>query len=376
MNNIDIELIKKYINGEELGEYNEQELEDDMMFMYAVMSYTNNPSIIALCSDRLRSDYHFVKSVINKFKDDYDAIRNIANYYLEKSNNEIDKLELNIIMTKLLPMDESIDYTVYSNSVYAYERLGIEKAKMLDKELEDYLEEGFVAFYEKYANREIILNYFSKCMIKDIIKYNDINLERKLHYEFNSKEELEEKGEIAYLIELFSRYDSTLGYYLGTHKNNLKEYVKEVKKIERDWNGFIKRDDKNRYLDMFDMVHNYLSITNSTLEEIHLINYISKELNVLDKAKEYEKGYFINDDEDYYYDVDYDEYEKDKIEEIDYLINNNIQDRKIYLAVKKIMKAQLFKENPGDLYETIWKEQDLNEKKKDKLKSKVRRIDS
>ena len=364
MNNIDMELIKKYINGEDLGNYSEKDLEDDMMFMYAVMSYTKNPNVIALCSDRLRCDYHFVKTVINKFKDDYEAIINIANYFLDKSDNDIDILELNIIMANLLPMDESLDYTVNCNAEYAYERLGIENAKTYDKDLEDYLEEGFVAFYEKYANREIILNHYSKCMIKDIIKYNGINLERKIHNEFKNKEEIEEKGEVTYLIELFSRYDSSLGYYLGTHKGNLKEYVKEIKRIERNWDNFIKYDDKKRFLDMFDMVHDYLSITNSVIDEVPLINYIAKELNVLDKAKEYEKGYRTSEDAS-----DDEEYEKIEFEELEYYINNYIADRKTYLTVKKIMTSQLFNENPGNLYDTVWKEQDLNDKQKIKRKN-------
>lgn len=42
MKKIDISLVKKYVNGEDLGEFTIEQLENDKEFMMRVISYTND----------------------------------------------------------------------------------------------------------------------------------------------------------------------------------------------------------------------------------------------------------------------------------------------------------------------------------------------
>ena len=56
---IDISLVRKYINGEELGNYSREQLENDKDFIMEVINNTNNPNIYFSCSERLKKDYNF-----------------------------------------------------------------------------------------------------------------------------------------------------------------------------------------------------------------------------------------------------------------------------------------------------------------------------
>ena len=69
MKKIDISLVKKYANGEDLGEFTSDQLENDKDFMMGVISYTNDIKIYSLCSESIKKDYEFVKYLVLKFKD-------------------------------------------------------------------------------------------------------------------------------------------------------------------------------------------------------------------------------------------------------------------------------------------------------------------
>ena len=56
MKNIDASLIEKYINGDDLGEYSIEQLENDKDFMTSVINYTNDVKMYSLCSDELKKD--------------------------------------------------------------------------------------------------------------------------------------------------------------------------------------------------------------------------------------------------------------------------------------------------------------------------------
>ena len=64
MKNIDASLIEKYINGDDLGEYSIEQLENDKDFMTSVINYTNDVKMYSLCSDELKKDYEFVKYLV------------------------------------------------------------------------------------------------------------------------------------------------------------------------------------------------------------------------------------------------------------------------------------------------------------------------
>ena len=57
MKKIDISLVKNYVNGEDLGEFTIEQLENDKDFMMSVISYTNDIKMYSFCSDKVKQDY-------------------------------------------------------------------------------------------------------------------------------------------------------------------------------------------------------------------------------------------------------------------------------------------------------------------------------
>ena len=79
-----LKLIKDYVEGNDLEDYNIDELENDYEFMISVIKYTNDKNIYNLCSDEVKNNYEFVKFIINYFKNDIEFIDKISEQYLLK----------------------------------------------------------------------------------------------------------------------------------------------------------------------------------------------------------------------------------------------------------------------------------------------------
>ena len=62
MKKIDISLIKKYVNGEDLGEYSIEELENNTDFMISVISYTNDFKMYSACSEKVKKELEYIIS--------------------------------------------------------------------------------------------------------------------------------------------------------------------------------------------------------------------------------------------------------------------------------------------------------------------------
>ena len=62
------ELIMNYINGNDIGDYDLNELEDDKLFMTKVIEFSNDEKMYNFCSDNLKKNYEFIKYIILKFK--------------------------------------------------------------------------------------------------------------------------------------------------------------------------------------------------------------------------------------------------------------------------------------------------------------------
>ena len=103
MKKIDISLIRKYVNGKDLGEYSIEQLENDKDFMMGVISYTNDTKMYSSCSELVKQDYEFVKYLVLKFKDNSEFITTVADNYVNNTDTDWERRELNIIMEKVLP---------------------------------------------------------------------------------------------------------------------------------------------------------------------------------------------------------------------------------------------------------------------------------
>ena len=100
------DLISKYINGEEIIDYNIEELEDDKDFMMQVISISNDYNFYNLCSEKVKLDYDFIKYLILKFKNNINFICDVANEYIEKTEDDFARTELALIMRDLTKNNE------------------------------------------------------------------------------------------------------------------------------------------------------------------------------------------------------------------------------------------------------------------------------
>ena len=78
MNKYDNKIVNDYINGNDIDDFNIDDLENDSMFMKKVIVASNDKNFYRLCSDRVKKDYNFIKFVIYKFKEDIEFISKVA----------------------------------------------------------------------------------------------------------------------------------------------------------------------------------------------------------------------------------------------------------------------------------------------------------
>ena len=287
-----------YISGNDIEEYDIDELESDKSFMISVFDFSNDENIYNLCSDNLKKDYEFVKYIVFKFKDDINFITTVADYFLKNTNLNLERIELGIIMKNLTVSnkDENIKYKMLSEVAYLGKRMEIEKAKLNlnDDNISNEMGMGFLLIYDLYNSSQIILDYYATKMIEDIIEENNIDLEGLLHSKFKLADQINKQGLNNYMINFIGLYDQTLSSYLCTHLNLLSDFKNKIIKIQNNWDKYIAIKEEEKYNYMFEKVHEYVK-TNpySVLPEMSLIYYIGNKLGVLDKIKQYD---YIDDE--------------------------------------------------------------------------------
>lgn len=357
MKNIEISLVKKYVNGEDLGEHKLEDLENDVDFMKTVISYTNDYKIYSLCSDNLKRDYSLVKYLVLKFKNNIDFIMNVADYFIDNVDSDLEVRELSIIMDKILPKNKSQKYKELNAALYISKRLEIELIEMKNPKLENQLGMGFFIIFDDYNMSETIIDYYADCLLKEIIIYNNIDFEKMLHSQFKTSDELLNIGVNNYVIGLIKGYDSMLSSYISAHIYLIEDLVNDIKEIQSRWDDYILCDEAKRYENMLEMVNEYMSDSTSTISENEILYYVAKELGVKDKVIKYD---FLSEE-----DIEIDEETNDDM--IKHVISHSLKEKKVYLDVKKIMVNQLFSNKPLDLYSLI-PEESKNKKKQKMIK--------
>lgn len=106
---------------------------------------------------------------------------------------------------------------------------------------------------------------------------------------------------------------------------------------------------------MLDMVHEYMSISDSEMEENEILYYVAKELEITEKVKQYDGTKEAKDDfkEKYGFDLYAEDDEEVREDMVRFGIERSIKERLVYLTIKKIIINQLFSNKPSDLYTLI-----------------------
>lgn len=350
MKKIDISLIKKYVNGEDLEEYSIEQLENDTDFMISVISYTNDYKMYSSCSEEVKKDYELVKYLVLKFKDKKDFIIKVADYYLDNTDTNWERRELCIIMENILPKELSDKYSIMNEVAYFTKRVEIELAKVKDPKLETMIGMGFWLIFDQYNGSDIILDYYAKSLLGEIIRDNNIDFEKMLHTQFKSADKITEIGINNYIVNFIGYYDSMLSSYVSTHLEIVKPIENRIKQIQDNWNNYSSKDEAKRYNNMLGMVHDYMNMTESNMLESELLYYIAKELGISEKLKQYDGTMDLIDND---FDID-PEFEDEVIEDmVKFEIDRNLKERLIYLKVKRIIMNQLFSDKPLDIYSLI-----------------------
>ena len=309
-------IINSYINGEDLGDYSKDDLENDKIFMMLVITRTNDKNYYDLCSLELKMNYEFVSFLIEKFENDISFICEVADYYLENSDDEITRFELVIKMADLMEGKEEEKYQEYNvirESFFLTKRVQIEEGKLNinDEYTSSKIGMGFLWIFDLFHNNKIILNYFAKKIIENILEENNINLENMLHQQFDNPQEINKIGIHNYMLKFIGIYDSMLASYLSTNLDLLDEYKNKIDKIQKRWNQYDNRNEQKKYNLVLEKVHEYVEQIEDEgiLTETDLLYYASKKLGVADKLVKHEivTGFdesFINDfDEEFLIDT-------------------------------------------------------------------------
>ena len=173
MKKYNIETVYNYINGEDITDFTLEELESNTNFMIDVINVSNDKNFYNFTEDNVKTDYRFVKFIINKFKEDENLITVVADTYIENQDNEQNYIELLIIMCNLIKDKNSKNYKKYKFLLevnHKSKRLQIELGKLkitknpmsIEIENEDEIPSEF--------KKEVITTQIDKTAIKNHFK--------------------------------------------------------------------------------------------------------------------------------------------------------------------------------------------------------------
>lgn len=367
------ELIKKYIKGEDIKNYQIEELEDDKDFMIQVIKETNDKKIYNLCSEKVKKDYEMVKFMVLAYNNDLKFITDIADKYLKEVGDSLERIELALIMLDLTlkkDNEKATKYKMIVDTIFFSKRLEIEicKAKQNDDDYSREVGMGFWYMFDLYNYSDIVIKFFAKETIEAIFSEYDINLEQVLHSKFKKAEDIDLQGINNYMINFLGMYDQMLASYISTHIELLSDFFNKISNVIDNWKNYDEKDERKRYNDMIEQVHEYMENTDSVMTETDILYYVAKQLGIAEKLAYYDgiSNEFLVDIME---DIDMKDLDYSNDDFVTFTINTSITERKYYLDVKKIMLNSLF----GNGQFRISKTKDTNSLKRGK--SKMLKID-
>lgn len=287
-------IAEDYILGNEIEGYSLEELENSRKFMMLVINMTNDHNFYNLCSEKLKNNYEFVKYLILKFKNSTNFICNVADYYLAKNKDELSKVELNILMKELTIKNKEINkrYSIVTDAIYASKRVQIEIAKRKFKSgriLQD-IGMGFIVIFDSFNSSEIILRYYAKNIIDEILYYYHSDLENMLHKQFNTSNQINKVGINNLILKFIGCYDPMLASYLSANIDLVKPIREEISNIQKNWDKYESLDEEKKYNLILEKVHEYMEQVESSVvfTETDILYYAARKLGIAEKIAKYD----------------------------------------------------------------------------------------
>lgn len=362
------ELINKYIKGENIENYQIEELENNKDFMIQVIKETNDKNIYNLCTEKVKKDYEMVKFMVLTYNGDLNFITDIADKYLKETGDSLERIELALIMLDLTlkkDNEKATKYKMIVDTIFSSKRLEIEicKAKQNDDDYSREVGMGFWYMFDLYNSSDIVIKYFAKKTIETIFSEYDINLEQLLHSKFKNAKDIDLQGINNYMINFLGMYDHMLSSYISTHIELLSDFSDKISDVINNWKNYNEREERKRYNGMIEQVHNYMENADSIMTETDILYYVARQLGIDEKLAYYD-GISNEIYADIIQGIDIKYLDNANDDFVTFTINNSIAERKYYLDVKRIMLNSLF----GNEQSKIFPTNDINISKNDKCK--------
>ena len=332
-------ILNDYINGNEIQDYTLDELENNKLFMEKVLDKTNDIKMYNYCSNRIKSDTGFIRFLIKKFRNNLDFLSDAVDFYFDNTTDEDHTIEITIIMRELLKGkgdDRYQKFELMRDILYTALRLQVEQAKYFEKEDYKFQSEtglGFWYIFDLYKNNEIVTNFYAKKMINEIFIDDYYALDKILHKQYSSIEELEEKGIYNVLIDVIRIYDDMLADYICVHKPLLKDVLRKYKYTIKRWDKYVDFDEIKKFDKIDEEITNYIDELDQTgalsIREIETLAGI--DLGIEKKLIQYQ----IIDK------LDIDIVSEDN-KDYSNILKYSFIDKMIYRNIKNIMKSVIF----------------------------------
>ena len=311
----DLKLVYDYIWGNDIEDYNVEDLENDPEFMLQVMERSKDKNMYDLCSGSVKSDYGFVYEVINLFKDDLEFVCLVADNYVD-SLSEAEKIhgtsypEINILMSSLCGKSLN-QYSISTATFYEYERHRalISIGRVDDLEVKEESAAGFIISFVQYENSPIILNFIAKRMINESLYGDrDNNLEYLIHSNFRSIDDFENYGEVNFLCNCIYDYDRNLCSYVFDKNTDVDfksffgQALKEIARVKRDWSLYMDRINAWRVMVFNQELADYMLQDGEIgrLSHDEIISYVAKKLGISDVFSKFDVDFPDTYDEENY----------------------------------------------------------------------------
>lgn len=277
-----------YILGNDIDEYDIDELENDYIFIKEVVDISGDKKMYDLCDDKLKGNFELMKFFVLKFKDDEQFIKKIARDFLEYSNNETDIFEINIIVSEFVKKNyENItDNSSFISAKGMFHLLNLSYMSEMkgeeDYDVINFLQMGFICFKETYEGRKTIIDYIAKEMFSLILTKEGLSLEELVHSKFKSKEKLEKVGTINFIINYIASYDSNLAEYLQANIKLIEPVKNDLDRIKDNFENYndVKREEMMYWI--IEYVQKKSEDLCGYFSGIQLLEFIANDLKIAD----------------------------------------------------------------------------------------------
>ena len=338
---IDEKILDDYINGEYIDEELVKRLENNKLFMERVIDKTNDYKMYYYCSEKVKSDSGFIRFLMKKYMNNLDFLCEISDYYFERCDKDPYAIEIALLARVILKKQEDDRYLKYEqirDLMYGSLRFLVESEKRYRED--DYLFQsdigmGFWYVFDVHKNNELVIDFYAKKMLEEIFLLSYYGLDRILHNQYSSIEEIEDTGLYSVLIKIISIYDNMLSGYvrIPSHRNLLKKPIEKLNTVLKRWDSYVDVNESAKYDSISNEVEKYMDdkYDTSTLSGEELLTMVGKQLGIKEKMIHYQ---LIDE-------TDIKMLEEDE-ENYHFIICTSSSDRANYNTVKNIVKSTLF----------------------------------